>query len=252
MRLLLGSVAVAFFAAIFAMSPATARAGTTNRQLDATLPELRLDGVSLADSIDFLRDVSDANIVVNWKALEEAGVSRDVPVTLHLRNISLRKAMQLILSEASGGDKLSFTLDQGVIEITTRDLADQKMFTCIYPVDDLIMDIPDFTDAPDFSLNSTSNNPSQNPSGGSAGVPQAGGVVGGPFQQNGGGGGNGTDQGKTKTERADDLIKLIETTIQPDIWKDNGGTASITYFNGNLIVTAPRSVQEAIGGSMDD
>jgi uncharacterized membrane protein YgcG len=253
MRLLLGSVAVALFAAIFAMSPATARAGTTNRQLDATLPELRLDGVSLADSIDFLRDVSDANIVVNWKALEEAGVSRDAPVTLHLRNISLRKAMQLILSEASGGDKLSFTLDQGVIEITTQELADQKMFTCIYPVDDLIMDVPDFTDAPDFSLSSTSNNTAQNPSGSSGGVPQAGGVSSSPFGgSNGGGGANGTDQGKTKTERADDLIKLIEATVQPDIWKDNGGTASITYFNGNLIVTAPRSVQEAIGGSMDD
>jgi hypothetical protein len=252
MRLLLGSVAVALFAAIFAMSPAPAVAGTTNRQLDATLPELRLDGVALSDAIDFLRDVSDANIVVNWKALEEAGVSRDVPVTLHLRNISLRRAMQLVLSEASGGDKLAFTLDQGVVEITTRELADQKMFTCIYPVDDLIMDIPDFTDAPDFSLNSTSNNTNQNPSGGSGGAPQAGGVNNQLFSGNGGGGGNNTDQGKTKTERADDLVKLIETTVQPEIWKDNGGTASITYFNGNLIVTAPRSAQEAIGGSMND
>jgi hypothetical protein len=253
MRLLLGSVAVALFAAIFGLSPAPAVAGTTNRQLDATLPELRLDGVSLADSIDFLRDVSDANIVVNWKALEEAGVPRDTPVTLHLRNISLRRAMQLILSEASGDDKLSFTLDQGVIEITTRALADQKMFTCIYPVDDLIMDIPDFDDAPDFSLNSTSNNTSQNPSGSSGGAPQVGGVTGSPFGgASTGGGANGTDQGKTKSERADDLVKLIETTVQPDIWKDNGGTASITYFNGNLIITAPRSVQEAIGGSMDD
>jgi hypothetical protein len=251
MRLLLGSVAVALFAAIFALSPAPARAGTTNRQLDATLPELRLDGVALSDAIDFLRDVSDANIVVNWKALEEAGVSRDASVTLHLRNITLRKAMQLVLSEASGGDKLSFTLDQGVVEITTRELVDQKMFTCIYPVDDLIMDIPDFTDAPDFSLNSTSNNTAQNPSGGSGGVPQVGGtsnqILGG-----GASGGGTAEPTKTKAERADDLVKLIETTVQPDIWKDNGGTASITYFNGNLIVTAPRSAQEAIGGSMDD
>lgn len=250
MRLLLGSVAVALFAALFFVSPAPARAGTTNRQLDATLPELRLDGVALSDAVDFLRDISDANIIVNWKALEEAGVSRDTPVTVHLREISLRKAISLVLSEASGGDKLSFDLDQGVIEITTKELADQKMYTCIYPIDDLIMDIPDFTDAPDFSLNSTSNNTSQNPSGSSGGGPQAGGVSNPIF---GGSSTSGTQEPtKTKAERADDLIKLIEQVVQPDIWKDNGGTASIVYFNGNLIVTAPRSAQEAIGGEMND
>ena len=34
-----------------------------------------------------------------------------------------------------------------------------------------------------------------------------------------------------------------------EMWRDNGGTAAIRYFNGHLIVTAPRSIQEAIGGS---
>ena len=62
---------------------------------------------------------------------------------------------------------------------------------------------------------------------------------------------NNKNQGKTKSQRAQDLVDLIEAIIDPDIWKDAGGTASIRYFNGMLVITAPRSVQEAIGGEYD-
>ena len=36
--------------------------------------------------------------------------------------------------------------------------------------------------------------------------------------------------------------------VRPTIWKENGGPATMRYFNGKLIVTAPQSVQEMIGG----
>ena len=39
--------------------------------------------------------------------------------------------------------------------------------------------------------------------------------------------------------------------IQPDIWHVNGGLAGIRYFNGSLIVTAPRSVHEALGDGVN-
>ena len=75
-----------------------------------------------------------------------------------------------------------------------------------------------------------------------------------------GGGGGGSQslttnskgsQTKTTDQKAMDLIKLIETVVRPEVWRDNGGSASMEYLNGNLIVTAPRSVQEAIGGPVD-
>jgi hypothetical protein len=64
---------------------------------------------------------------------------------------------------------------------------------------------------------------------------------------------------------AEQLKMLICTTISPEIWKmvydeENGqwkknenenAKATIQYFDGKLIVTAPRSVHEAIGGSVD-
>jgi hypothetical protein len=226
-----------------------------SQQLSQRLPELRFQGVTFGDAIEFLRDVSGTNMTVNWRALEAAGVSKDTPINIHLAGITLRKALDMVLNDAAGGDAITYFVDQGVIEITTRDIADHNMVTRVYPVEDLLMEIPDFTDAPSFSLDQSQS------SGGGGGGGQ-------PLGQGGGGGGqinvsnqlfqnanqngqNNRNQGKTKAERAQDLVDLIQAIIYPDIWKDNGGTASIRYFNGMLVVTAPRSVQEAIGGEYD-
>lgn len=239
---------------IFGLGSMMLGASAVRQQLAQRLPELQFQGVTLGDAIEFMRDVSGANIAVNWKALEAAGVNRDTPVNLHLSHITLRKAMDMVLNEAAGGDALTYYVDEGVIEITTRELADRAMVTRVYDVQDLLMEIPDFTNAPQFNLGQQQN------SGGGGGSNSALGQGGG-----GGGGinvtnqlfnGNGTSNtttttGKTKAERAQDLVDLIKAVIKPDIWKESGGPASIRYFNGMLVVTAPRSVQEAIGGAYD-
>lgn len=67
----------------------------------------------------------------------------------------------------------------------------------------------------------------------------------------GSGGGRGTEKIKSKVERAEALVTLVRETVRPEIWKENGGNAAVRYYNGNLIVTAPRSVQEAIGGPLE-
>jgi hypothetical protein len=238
---------LAFFAPALSASP-------VRQQLAQRLPELRFQGITLNDAIDFIRDVSGANLAVNWKALEGINVNRDTPINIHLAGVSMRKALEMVLNDAGGGDALTYYVDEGVIEITTRELADRSMVTRVYPVEDLLMEIPDFTDAPNFSIDA-----SQNQGGGGGG--------GQPLGQGGGGGGQTTvtnqlfvnanqasqnkNQGTTKAQRAQDLVDLIEAIIYPDIWKDAGGTASIRYFNGMLVITAPRSVQEAIGGEYD-
>ena len=66
------------------------------------------------------------------------------------------------------------------------------------------------------------------------------------------GSGSNSDKTMTRTDRAQALVDVITSTIQPEIWQANGGTAAIRFFNGSLIVTAPRSVHEALGGMVDD
>ena len=265
MRRRLYPLVVAAGLAVGSLVPATGALGasangTARRQLNTSLPEVKLEGVAFSDALDFLRDISGINMTVNWKALEAAGITKEAPVTLRLRAISLRKALQMVLTEAGGGsDTLAYDIDEGVVEITTKEQADSRMITKVYPIEDLIMDIPDFTDAPEFDLASITNQQNQN--GGGGGVGGGGGYSGGGgssqqglFGGSGGGGGQGNNReapGKTKTERANDLIDLIRSIVQPDIWQENGGKAAIRYWQGNLIITAPRSVHEAIGGPVD-
>jgi hypothetical protein len=206
--------------------------------LNRNLPELNFSGVAFSDAIDFLRDVSGTNIHVDWRALEVAGVGKDTVVNLRLRSVSMRKILTLLLNEAAGGGPLlTFYPSEGVIEITTREVADRQMFTRVYPIEDLIMEVPDFV-GPDFNI-------TQANTGGGRG----GGGGGGQLLQ--GNTSNNDQKQSTRLERAQQLIDVITDTIQPDIWAVNGGTAAIRFFNGNLIVTAPRSVHEALGGNVD-
>src|SRR5688572_4661606 len=179
-RMLLTVAAGVLGVALIASPTGAQRVGRTAASLNRTLPEMRFDGVALADAIDFLRDVTAANIVVNWRALEGAGVTRDTLVNLQLRNVSLKKALSLVLSEASAGEGVTWTVDSGVIEVTTTELANAKVYTRVYPVGDLLMEIPNFTNAPNFSLD-------QNQASGGGG----GGGGGGGQSLFGGGGGGG-------------------------------------------------------------
>src|SRR3982751_5490021 len=57
-------------------APSQAQA-TANQALNRLLPEVKFQGQTLKDCIDFLRDISGANLHVNWRALEAAGVGAD-------------------------------------------------------------------------------------------------------------------------------------------------------------------------------
>jgi len=211
----------------------TALAAKPRAALNTVLPDLNFAGITLSEALDFLRDVTGTNLHVNWRALEGIGVGRDTALNLRMRNIPMRTVLKLVLSEAGSGDLLAYYVDGDVIEVTTREIADRDLVTRIYPVDDLIMDVPDFV-GPDMSLQ-----------GSTAGGQGSGNIFGGTIndqqQQN----------SMTRAERAQALIDMIQAIIQPDIWQENGGTAAIRFFNGSLIVTAPRSVHEALGGYTD-
>jgi hypothetical protein len=202
--------------------------------LDRVLPEVRFENVTLTDAIDFLRDVSSANIHVNWKAMEPLLVGPDTLVNLRLRGVTLRKILSTMLADTGMSGQLAFYVDRGVIEITTREIADSKMLTRVYDIADLLLEIPDF-EGPDLSLSSSvgRNNGSNE------------GLLSRRDDD------DDEEETLTKAERAEQIVQLIQETIQPDIWRENGGKASIRYFRDSLIVTAPRSVHEAIGGPID-
>lgn len=110
----------------------------TQAMLDRALPEVTFDGVGLSDVIDFLRDLTNANIFVNWRALEGAGIDRNAPVNLRLRQVKFSKALQLILDGVGGDEvRLGYTVDDGVITISTDEDLGQNTLTRVYDVRDI-------------------------------------------------------------------------------------------------------------------
>jgi hypothetical protein len=143
---------------------------------------------------------------------------------------SAGKVLDLALRQVSGNQAGWYVSDH-VIHITTRDLADRDLVTQIYPVQDLIVEVPNFA-GPTFQLGGNSG-------GNSGGSGQS--LLSGSDNR------NDTDERTTAEERGEQLVQLIMMLVSPEVWSENGGYSRIRYFNGDLIVTAPRHVQAQIG-----
>jgi beta-lactamase regulating signal transducer with metallopeptidase domain len=190
-------------------------------QLDRRLPEINLNGQEFADVLDFLRDVSGSKIVVNWRALEAAGINKDAPVTGRMKDVNLSKALSVILADVGGGNvKLGYFVDDdsGVITISTAD----KVVTTVYDVRDLLVSVPDFDSDVDFPIGGkkpVSPSPTTRPA--TATAPA------------------------TPANRATPLIELIRSTIDPESWA-SPRRAAIREINGQLVIAQSREAHQGI------
>lgn len=208
--------------------------------LDKPLPELRFQDVAFPDVIDFLRDTTQANIFVNWKALEAAGIAKDTQVSIRLRNVKFSVVLKTILESIGGGtNQLGYTVADGVITISTQEELAKNVETQTYDIRDLIISIPDFTNAPTFDLNNTSSNGSSNGGNGGQGGQGGGGQRQGLFGGSGGSNNqNNNENAPDRTALVDQITKLIKDTIGTGTWKDEGGQlGSLSELGGQLIVT---------------
>jgi general secretion pathway protein D len=213
-------------------------------QLEKRLPEVRLDGVPFTDVIDFLRDVTSANIFVNWRALEASQVDKNTPVTALLRDVKFAKALSTILNDVGGATvKLGYTIDEGVITISTIDDLSKNVVTQVYDIRDIIVDIPDFANAPSFNLSSTTSGTGTGTSGGTSSGSSTG-----LFSNTSSGSGSSGTPGITRADRIAQIITLIQDTVSSETWKDNGGNVgSIKELSGQLIVTqTPESQRQLL------
>ncbi len=219
----------------------TARANNGQRQaLDRPLPEVKFNASALADVIDFLADASNANFSVDWKALDAVHVAKDAPITMRVGgSLPLRKVLSMVLRQAANDAPLTFYVDEGVIEITSQEAADKVLICKTYPIQDLLFQAPDYNNAPQLDLSSAN-------SGQSAGGGGGGGGGGGSSNLFSGGTQSQTQSANSQTDRANEIIKLITDTVKPELWQVNGGTATISFFRGMLIVNAPRSIHEML------
>jgi type II secretory pathway component GspD/PulD (secretin) len=214
-------------------------------QLKEAVP-INFEGNRLVNVIDYLRNTTGANFFVNWPALEEVGVEQDSPVSLQLANVPAEQALRLVLQQVgqiAQFDPIGYSIIEGVVTIDTVRNLKKTTDTRVYDIRDLLVQVPNFSNAPAFDLNEALSNTN------SGGSNQGGG---------GGGGGTGTgtsifgdeeqaaEIGPSREELIEQILTLIQDTVgTPEEWVDL--QSSLRELNGNLIVkTTPDNHRQIV------
>ena len=210
------------------------------RLLKAPVP-IKFENNALVNVIDYLHNTTTANFFVNWASLEAVGVDQDTPISLSLSNVPADQALRLVLQQAGAGlefDPIGFSIIDGVVEISTARDLEKTTDTRVYDIRDLLVQVPNFGNAPAFDLNEALSNTNSGGSGGGGG---------------GGGGGDSSIFGdddqddemiQSRAQLVDQITILVQDTVgRQDEWAAYGGdVSSIQELNGNFIVkTTPKN-----------
>jgi hypothetical protein len=200
--------------------------------LSERIAEVSLTEVPLDQALDWLADFTPLSVVVRWQVLEHAGVPRDTPITLEIRNLRLSQVLWIMLREAGGTDvRLAFRAQPDLLTISTRDDLARDMFLGVYDVNDLLLEVPHVTDRIQIDIARSGTGDS------------------GPWD--GGRGSSDPERGEgDQQDKTTRLIELITNTVEPDSWDRNGGLGTISAWGSLLVVRNSASVHQALGKSV--
>ncbi len=173
------------------------------------------------------------DVVVNWAALEAEGIDLEKKIDLKLKAVPAGKLLGLLLEQSVGETTLIYEVTPCAVIVTTKTEADKKRVTKVYDVRDLIMDIPNFSAPQNIGLEGTQQVGANHGGGGGTGIL--------------GNTGADTTAQQSDEERAQALIDVIQQTVEPDVWDVRGGEASVKYFRGMLVISAPAYVHQQLG-----
>ena len=248
------------------MREAEARTGQSSadralyKRLAETTPAFSAQNTSFADVVHELRRQTAANIVVNWSAIASAGISKQAPISLTLRDVTFQTVLDNVLTQAQGssGAKLGYNISGGVLTISTTNQLAQQVVTRTYSVQDLLVPIMTFTNIPTFNLGqSTQNNSGVSITAGQTSNVNTNNNNNNLFGGGGGGGNGGQGQGNlfSKTQQKKSikkLEKLIESIVDRNSWTANGGTiGSIRNLSGQFVITQTPANQEKVHNLLD-
>jgi hypothetical protein len=191
----------------------------------------------LEDAIMFLEQAGNLPMDVAWLDTNTPiGLDKDRRITLSAKNATLQSILENALDRASDDFSQAtwqFSRD-GIIEVGPKEWLNSKKTLRLYDINDLLFVFPNFTDVPELDLDA---------------VLQQG-------QGGGGGGGRGVFRAEEsdeiepdEEERAQEIIDIMTSTVEPDQWQVNGGSgATVRFFRGSLLISAPEYIHRQIGG----
>ncbi len=224
------------------------------------------DETPAKEAVGYIQETLGIQMMARWRSDRNAtGMDPDAPITMKFARINALSALEGILEELSAEAECTWQLRRGFLEVGTKENLSRQSArrTKLYPINDLLYEVPYFDNAPNFNIDAALNQGSNNGGGGGGGTGGGGGGMGGGggFGGGGGGGGGGSGGGgggslfgqagasPARTERetvARNLIELIKITVEPEAWAADW--AFIDYTQDCLVVRAPDYVHRALGG----
>ena len=106
-----------------ATEPTTTRAPLNiETTLAKELPKIDATEQPVEKLFNFLRDEGNMNLVVNWQALEAAGITRQTNATLHLEKVPFEQAVRALCEVVEPkGTRLNYVVGEGAVVITTNE-----------------------------------------------------------------------------------------------------------------------------------
>jgi len=198
---------------------------------------IELVDARLEDVMAFIEDVTGAPLDVIWQDDRRAdGLDPDIEVSVKVENVTALTLLERVLDKArlDAFSEATWQLSKtGELEVGPKSALNRKAFVKLYDINDLLFDIPSFTEFPTLDLDSV------------LGQGQGGGGQGSIFED------EGDEEGEreTRQERIAEITDIIITTIEPEQWVDNGGdAASVREYNGSLLIRAPDYMHREIDG----
>ncbi|MBO6514770.1 MAG: hypothetical protein JJ974_12475 [Phycisphaerales bacterium] len=196
---------------------------------------LDVEDQPLEDVLNYIMDVTEAELEpVYLDSLSSTGMDPDTLISLRVNNVPAITVLERVLKKAERieaiGEEYTWQFtDIGTIECGPKSVLNINSRIELYDIADLIMAVPDFDNAPDFNISSNSG---------------------------GGGGGSSPFSGSTgdvdiesSAERANSIINLIQTSVEPNQWANAGGDgATLTVYGTSIVVTAPDYIHRQIVG----
>lgn len=197
-----------------------------NRKLEVKQPEVNFESMPFSQAVDFLSDVNQFNMAVDWEDLSLHGIERDKPVSLRLRDVSLKTVLETLLSQAGGNERLGYRVGEGLMRIASRDKLDRAKFILVYDIRDLLGSIPNFTSSESlfFDGNKKAEPVATNTSifgdtSSSLELHQA------------------NAEAARTSAQSQYFMDLIRQMVAPDSWREaGGGDSAMRELNGQLIV----------------
>lgn len=201
--------------------------GLAFKALRTVIDNATFKEMTFEEFTEWLARQTEANVVVKWKIIEEAGIETDKLINLKLRKVTIRQIIELVFEQVTGElefVELAAKADDNTLIISTKRDLYTELVIRTYDVQDLLIAVPHFKSI-------------------GAQIPGGRAIPGGVAS------GSGSEsRNKTQEQMAQELMNLITSHVEPKSWAVNGGKGTIAFFRGKLVIRNNLIVHELIGG----